>query len=294
MARILIAGCGDVGLRTAKKLLATGHSVWALRRHCQNAVTVDGLQWIQADLTDLDSLEHLPKVFDYIVFCPAPKAGAKKLSRQALYEQVYITGLTNMLQFADKCFGLKRIFFVSSTSVYGQDNGQWVSEESPTEPKAFNGKILLQAENKLINSRFLATIIRSAGIYGPNRYRFLERILSGAELRSQYTNRIHSEDLAAVLSFLIQLDSQGRKLDSIYLAVDNLPCTEYEIATWLCRYIETINRQPPALGPPPKAGLQNKRCSGQRLNDLGYRYSYPSYQQGYAEIVDAYFANNLG
>ena len=61
------------------------------------------------------------------------------------------------------------MFFTSSTGVYAQTHGEWVDEDSPTEPVRYAGKRLLEGERLLLSGPFPATIVRLAGIYGPGR-----------------------------------------------------------------------------------------------------------------------------
>ncbi|MEO8810892.1 MAG: NAD(P)H-binding protein, partial [Rhodanobacter sp.] len=137
--RVLLAGCGDVGLRVAQLLRARGDAVWALRRHPPAGGEVD-FQWLRGDLTRPESLRELPDGITQLVFLPTPDrrdVGA--------YRAVFVDGLRNLLA-ALGTTTLRRVIFVSSSAVYGDHRGEWVDERTPAAPAGFNGAVLLQAE----------------------------------------------------------------------------------------------------------------------------------------------------
>jgi nucleoside-diphosphate-sugar epimerase len=116
-------------------------------------------------------------------------------------------------------------FLVSSTSVYGQQKGEWVDETSPTEPTGFAGKRLLESEQVLRDGPFRGTVVRFGGIYGPRRIGLIERVRSGGAVVSRatrYTNRIHRDDCAGALRHLAKLATP----DDLYLGVDSEPTEE--------------------------------------------------------------------
>ena len=80
--------------------------------------------------------------------------------------EVYLQGLSNVLERLPTGGSLA---YVSSTSVYGQTSGEWVTEDSATEPVEENGKLLLECERLLQSRRPDAMVLRFAGIYGPGR-----------------------------------------------------------------------------------------------------------------------------
>jgi nucleoside-diphosphate-sugar epimerase len=176
----------------------------------------------------------------------------------------------------------RRIFLVSSTAVYEPVNGEWVDEETPTEPRHFTGRRLREAETLLLDSDFAATVVRFGGIYGPRRAGLIERVrTASATYRApgpQYTNRIHRDDCVGALRHLMGLDSP----DKLYLAVDNDPADEAGVLRWLAG----------ALGaPPPRPVLDaarrrgNKRCRNRRLVMSGYSFRYPTYREGYTALL---------
>jgi nucleoside-diphosphate-sugar epimerase len=144
---------------------------------------------IVADLGVASSLLELPDGIEQVFYMPSPGG-----SDDALYRSVYVVGLQHLLEAMDKQGQSPSHFFlVSSTSVYGQQKGEWVDETSPTEPTRFAGKRLLESEKVLADGPFRGTVVRFGGIYGPRRIGLIERVRSGGAVVSRatrYTNRI--------------------------------------------------------------------------------------------------------
>src|ERR1700756_3577965 len=136
--RILIAGCGDLGERVARLLLAQGDEVYALRRHPPSGD--DAIRWLSADLTRPETLAVLPEWISRLVFMPAAQAREPES-----YRAVYLDGLRNVLDALDTT-SLKSVLFVSSSAVYGEHGEAWVDESTPPAPPGFNGQVLWEAE----------------------------------------------------------------------------------------------------------------------------------------------------
>ena len=78
-------------------------------------------------------------------------------------------GPRNLLAAPGESPSARRLVFVSSTGVYGHSGGEWVGEDSPTEPRRASGKRLLEGEGIVAGSPVLAVVLRLGGIYGPAR-----------------------------------------------------------------------------------------------------------------------------
>jgi nucleoside-diphosphate-sugar epimerase len=176
-----------------------------------------------------------------------------------------------------------RRLFVSSTSVYGQTGGEIVTEDSEAEAATDTGRILCEAEKAALASG--TTIVRSSGIYGPNRdvlfekFRCGEAVIEGDGLR--WINQIHRDDLVAALEHLVKAGVPGE----IYNATDDTPVTHLEFYRWCS---ETQRQPMPPHGPihtQRKRGLTNKRVSNARLRATGWRPIYPSFSEGLRVLV---------
>ena len=275
MTDVLIAGCGDVGTELGLRLARTGHKVWGLKRNPDTLP--EALQPLQADLSKPVTLQNLPPV-DYVFYI----AAADGFDAQR-YQSVYADGVANLLQALQTAQQqIKHFFFISSTSVYGQTNGEWVDEDSPAEADSFAGRCLRTGEQLSWKSVYPATVVRFAGIYGPGRNRLLNHIKSGQARCTEgvYTNRIHRDDCAAMLEHLLCLPEP----DTLYIGVDNKPALQSEVMRWLAKQMQL---DPPPAGADRKRNRSNKRCSNQRLLSGGYRFIYPSYKEGYAALLSA-------
>ncbi len=280
--RVLIAGCGYVGQALGLGLRQSWHEVWGLRRDTSSLPK--GIHPVAADLSRPETLEGLPANLDYVVYATAADA-----STEEAYQRAYVDGASNLATaLRGQGQSLRRMFFVSSTAVYGQDGGDWVDETSPTEPRHFNGRILLQAERRLAEDPWPATVVRLGGIYGPTRTRGIRGIVSGdVTLHSGpplYSNRIHRDDCAGALAHLLELDALGEEIADLYVGVDEDPAERNEVVRWL---VEGLQLPEPTTSAQPSRGRGgSKRCSSARLRASGYEFLYPSFREGYLSLLD--------
>lgn len=272
--RVLLAGCGDVGLRVAQRLRACGHEVYALRRH-PPAGGQGGIHWLAGDLTAPATLGALPGGITRLVYLPAPDARDR-----AAYEAVFLTGLRALLAALDRT-ALRRVLFISSSAVYGEHAGGWVDEDTPARPPGFNGSVLLEAERWLAAQPVRSTVVRLAGLYGPGRLQLIDRLRAGLAVvpRDQvhWANRIHVDDAAAAIAHLLLLPDAG----PLYLGVDDTPLpldVLYEHLAGL------VGASPPPNGPAP-AGVGSKRLSNARLRASGFVPRWPDARSGYAAVL---------
>mgnify|MGYP000252804152 CR=1 FL=1 len=281
--RILVVGCGKIGLRLARDL-AGSHRVWGLRR-TQMSFDADmetGLSYISADVSNPKTLNDvLPSAIDFIVYCLTPNERTEEA-----YRRVYVEGLNNILGALPADTHLKRVFFVSSTSVYHQDDGAWVNEVSPTKPSRFSGKILLDAELIPCSMGYASTSIRFSGIYGGTRSRLIQIVRAGqASLSPQIklSNRIHEDDCVGFLLHLIALANQDEALHSCYIATDSCPVSQNQVLEYLAEKLGVSLSVTESVESFSRAG--SKRCSNERLLASGYSLRYPSYKEGYAAML---------
>lgn len=272
--RVLIAGCGDLGLRVAQRLLARGDEVFALRRDAPMNGG-DGIRWLQGDLTRSETLCELPVGITRLVYLPAPDA-----RDEAMYRVVFVDGLRHLLDALDSR-ALQRVLFVSSSAVYGEHAAAWVDEASPTDPPGFNGSVLLQAERWLAAQPLSSVVLRLAGLYGPGRLQLIERLRAGAvrvpRAVPHWANRIHVDDAAAAIVHLLDLpDAQP-----VYLGVDDMPLPLDVLYDHLAGLLGVPS---PAEGPAP-VGVGSKRLSNARLRASGFVPRWPDAREGYTALI---------
>jgi nucleoside-diphosphate-sugar epimerase len=273
--RILIAGCGYTGRALGQRLVQAGHRVWGLSRKPHDLPP--GLQPLAADLGDPRSLAPVPRDFDHVVYCASADEGSDDAYRRA-----YVEGSANLLSHLDVST-LVRFFFVSSTAVYAQDDGQWVDESSSTTPTHFSGRRTLEAERVVLESGVPGTVLRCSGIYGPGRDRLVAAVRRGEpmSIADRFTNRIHRDDIAGLVTHLIEQGTSDRTL----LVSDDEPTTQRQIIDFIAA---RLGVPAPALAIDAHvSGARggNKRCNNARLHATGYQLLYPTFREGYGSLV---------
>lgn len=278
---ILIAGCGDIGTRLGILLSAQGHTVYGLRRSPSRSPSP--ITFIQADLTNPETLRSLPQTIDRWVYLATPDT-----RDEAGYRAAYVDGLQHLCEAIHrKTPNCQRGIFVSSTSVYGDCNGAWVDETTPANPSSFSGKILLEAEALLNDVSYPHTALRFGGIYGPKRRRLLDSVSRGEATIADtalYTNRIHVDDAVGVLAHLLFVEP----LHPLYLGVDHDPADERDVFTFIAHALslpEPRHRAPGERGLLSERRASHKRCSNRKVLESGYVFTYPSYREGYLAMI---------
>lgn len=262
---VVVAGAGDVGGRLAARLAGEGAQVLALRRS-PPAQAPDGVRALAVDLVSGQGLAALPRQAAALVFCAAPDQ-----REETAYQALYVDGLSRLMAACE----VQRIVFVSSTAVYGEHRGEWVDEDTPAAPVAFNGRVLRQAE-RLLEGRAGATTLRLSGLYGPGRTSLIRRALTGDPGSRRWGNRIHVEDAAAALAHVLALEAPA----PLYLGNDDLPALDTEVLAWLRETAGQLPVAAPAEGP-----TQGRRVSNARLRASGWQPAFPDYRAGYGPLL---------
>jgi nucleoside-diphosphate-sugar epimerase len=286
--RVLIIGCGYVGVPLGAELARLGHEVFGVRRTAggEAELTAAGIRPLVADITQPGDLARLPGPFDWVVNCvSSTKGGVEE------YRQVYLEGTRNLIGWLSAT-PLKKFVYTSSTSVYGQDDGSAVKETSPTEPASETSRVLVETEKVLQEAaekkQFPAVILRVAGIYGPERgHLFRQYLINQAKITGQgerLINMIQRDDLVAVIIAALKSGRPGE----VYNAVDDEPVAQIHFFRWLS---ETLGKEMPPFIPEAEAGgrkrgLTNKRVQNRKLRmELGCQIRYSNFRLGYtAEI----------
>ena len=287
--RVLIVGCGYVGLPLGVELVKLGHEVFGLRRSSAGdaEIAAAGLKPLVADITRPEDLSKLPGPFDWVVNTVSSSKGGEEE-----YRQVYLQGTRNLIEWLAPT-PLKKFVYTSSTSVYGQADGSVVKESSPTEPSSATSRLLVETEKLLLDAaqagKFPPVILRVAGIYGPERgHLFLQYLRDEARIGGKgerILNMIHRDDLVSVILAALKSGRAGE----IYNAVDDEPVAQIHFFRWLS---ETLGKWMPPFATEEentqrKRGLTNKKISNRKLKmELGVALKYPTFRQGYtAEIT---------
>jgi nucleoside-diphosphate-sugar epimerase len=287
--RVLIVGCGYVGLPLGAELVRQGHEVFGLRRSAgaEAELKSAGVKPLTADITKAEQLAQLPATYDWVVNCVSASGGGAEE-----YREVYLQGTRNLVEWLGAA-PPKKFVYTSSTSVYGQDDGSLVKENSSTEPAVETGKLLVQTEQVLLAAarerKFPAVILRVAGIYGPDRgYWFKQYLSNEARIEgngARIMNMIHRDDVVGAIIAALKSGRPGE----VYNAVDDEPVSQLAFFQWLSG---PLGKDLPPSAPEDaevvrKRGVTNKKVSNRRLKmELGYQFKYPTFRQGYtAELI---------
>lgn len=272
-SHLLIIGQGDIGLPVTNVLARNGLSVTGLARSAREHYNLDdSAAFLQADALKL-SAEQL-RDFTHITIIVTPDEYST-----SGYQNSYLAINKHLVSLAAQLPELTRVVFISSTGVYGQDNGEWVDDTTaPVTPEREASKVILQAEQVLqrgFGDR--ALIIRPSGIYGRKRLMRLRKVREPQKevLAAQHwSNRIMDRDLVTIITKALTIEMPK----PLYIATDYLPVTTFELSVWLS---EQIGEAPPTID------KQKTAVTGKRLHSnipLAW-LDYPDWQTGYRDIL---------
>ena len=276
---ILLAGCGDLGTEAGLRFAAAGHRVVGWRRSPEKLPAA-----IEGVAADLSAAELPPVPADTAAVVVAVAADSPTA---AAYRDAYVDGLSHVLDALERD-GVtpRRILFVSSTAVYGDAGGGWVDEGTTPAPGGFSGRILREAE-ELLTGRLHGTgtapvVLRLGGIYGPGRTRLIDQVRGGTAVipdHPRYTNRIHRDDAAGAIVHLCTIAEEPAP---VYVGVDDDPAELGDVLRFLA---SELGLDVPPSGSAGEARGGNKRCSNALLRGTGYSFTYPTFREGYRDIL---------
>jgi nucleoside-diphosphate-sugar epimerase len=178
--------------------------------------------------------------------------------------------------------------YCSSTGVYGDHQGDWVTEESLCNPSNERGRQRLEIEKKWM-ALPNACVLRIAGIYGPGRSVFDQLDAASAkriDKPGHVFSRIHVEDIAGFSHFAF---SNG--LTGIYNLADNLPAPSRAVVEFAC---DLLGKNYPPLVSFDQANLlpmafefyqDCKKVSAEKIAAHGYRVKFKNYADGLVDII---------
>lgn len=260
MRKILVVGAGYLGEEVLRVFRAAG---W----EAVGASLGGGESLLACDVGDAASVAKLPEA-DAVVHCAASGRGGAEA-----YRRVYLDGCRNLA----RRFPEARLVFTSSSSVYGQADGELVTEESEAEPDRETGKILLEAESVVLDAG--GAVTRLAGIYGPGRSVLLRKFLGGEAVIEEdgrrFINQIHRDDAALAIFHLVNL--QPFPAGEVFNAADSVTMSQLEVYQGLARI---FGKDLPPSGERDlnrKRGWSHKRVSNAKLLATGWEPLYPCF-----------------
>lgn len=275
-------GLGYSATKLADKLLDQG---WRVSGTCRSMEKFPELKsmgitpYIFSDDLPLENVWDLDSV-THILHSIPPKDGSDPVFENHIDD---IKSIKN----------LQWLGYLSTTGVYGNHDGGWVDEETPTSPNNDRSKWRVMAENLWLDNIEQTHIFRLSGIYGKGRSSF-EALANGTARRikkeNQFFSRIHVDDIVSILEASINQPNNS----SIYNCADDFPCPQEEVVAYAA---ELLGVEPPPLVDFADADLSpmarsfygsSRKTSNQKIKDeLSVNLLYPDYKSGLKAIKDA-------
>jgi len=280
--KFLILGCGYSGSYFAKTIRGLGYNALTSSR----SKNKDPNSFV---FNSADGNTPSEKVFDgvtHILSCIPPDKNGK---------DPVLRSLKNKL----KSLSLEWVGYLSTTGVYGDTKGDWVSESDQPNPFQERSHKRLNCEKEWIESDLPVQIFRLPGIYGPGRSTFeaiINKKIRVISKKNQVFSRIHVADITNAIIYLLQ-NKNSLKFHQIINIADNEPCSQLEVIQY-CYDLLGLKMPKPILFEDAKEELspiaqsfwmENRRVSNKLLCEtLGYKLMYKNYKIG----LKNYYLNN--
>ncbi|MBD2843348.1 NAD-dependent epimerase/dehydratase family protein [Erythrobacter rubeus] len=262
MARLFIFGLGYTAKRIAEEMTASGWQV--------DATGSAG----NVDFGDEDAVAQALEGAGHILSSVPP-------DRKENTDPV-------LARYGDRLRG-RSLFYLSSTGVYGDKQGAWVDESSPTGTGRRNARSEADAAWMEMNAR----VFRLPGIYGPGRSA-LDRVREGKarriDLPGQVFSRVHVDDIVSGVTAALTQDAPP----GVYNLGDDLPASGNAVTEYACRLLGV---EPPPMQTLEEANLsemalgfysENRRvANGKAKRVLDWRPRYPTYVEGLSALLSS-------
>lgn len=265
MKQISILGCGWLGLPLAKSLIEKGFSVNGSTTSVEKIAVLEnvGISAFQINLFE-DRVEGNLDLFlsnsEVLIIDIPPKLRGNS-------SENFVAKIQNIIPFIEKSL-VEKVIFVSSTSVYSDDNSI-ITEETIPNPDTESGRQLLEAEQLLqSNKNFQTTILRFGGLIGEDRHPI--KFLAGRkniENPEGPINLIHQVDCIGIIEAIYETNSWKETYNAVtpyhpirkeyytHKAIElNLPLPEFDES---------------------KTSIGKTILSDKVIETLNYNYSFP-------------------
>lgn len=277
--RLLIVGCGDVGLRIVARLRERFRLI-AITSTAQRrfALRAAGTVPLVVDLDRPDAVKRLRGLAPWWIHLAPPPSSGPGDPRS---KRVSVT-----------CFDARRAVYISTTGVYGDRDGAWLDETARPQPASDRGRRRLAAEAIVRGARPYASVVRAPGIYAEDRLP-IERLHNATPALAHdddvYTNHIHAEDLARIAIAALF----GGRPARVYNAVDD---TQLKMGEYFDRVADRVGLpRPPRLARAAlKAAVspaqysfmsESRRLKNTRLKrELRFKLAYPTVDHTLARL----------
>jgi len=285
---VMIIGCGDIGVRVARILQASGSKITGLARSVEAAERLRGFNIVpvMGNLDDAGSLAKLSSKGKLVFYLAPPPGGGPVDGR-----------MRKFCEAVDNDQAPEKIVYMSTSGVYGDCQGDRVTEATPVNPQTSRAQRRVDAETVLLKwgrtCGVPVIILRVTGIYGPGRLP-LARLRQGhpvlSETESPPTNRIHADDLAAVCVAAAEKAADG----DIYNVSDGQSGTMTGYFNTIADLLElprpqqvSMEEAKQVMNPMMLSYLQETRRMDNRkmIEQLGVVLQYPDLETGLKNVV---------
>jgi len=276
--KVLIVGCGQLGFSIVNNADSDVFKLYGFSRSLRKSPA--SIEMHQVDILKTEAIDVI-KLINPEIIIYAVSADTQSIES---YQDHYVVGLKKTYEAILKLDHFKHLFFVSSTRVYGQKTTKILSELDIAEPSDYGGEALMEAETVARQLKDKATILRLSGIYGPNRKRMIQLAQSNPgnwPATNNWSNRIHEEDAARFIVFLMKRIMMNESIEPLYLVTDGVPTKQYDVLTWIRNRLQltTDTIELPILE-------SGKQLQSVLLNQTGFVLKYPDFTYGYEAIID--------
>lgn len=268
---VTILGCGYVGTIVAQRWKQQGLTVTATTTTPTRMAALEPIAHQVALVKGNDEIT-LQKILTnqqvVLLSVGAPNANT--------YEETYLQTAKTLVKVLEQCPAVKQVIYTGSYAVYGDRQGDWVTEDTPVLPANRNGEILAETEQILLNAirpdRSIC-VFRLGGIYGPGRE--LVKIFGRAAGTTRpgdgndASNWIHLDDIVGAIDF-----ARVHHLSGIYNLVQDIPITTGE----LLKQVFMTHHLPPVTWDVSQVSTRpyNAKVSNQKLKQVGYQVLHPT------------------
>ena len=280
---LLIFGFGYTAKFICKKFSRNNWQIYCTTRSNEKTKEIKDLKAMPVFFNDEEKIKNILSDDNYILTTAPPENSKDPV----------VENYGHLLK--ENSERIKWAGYLSTTSVYGDKKGEWVTEDTELEPKLERSISRVAAENswiKLGERLLIKTVIfRLAGIYGPGRS-LIDRLMKNEDVYivdkpAHIFNRIHIEDIVGAVEKAMSSQSKTK----IYNLSDDLPATQLDVAKFAASLLkkncpEIVSLKSEMVSEMAKSLYkEEKKVSNKKLKDeLGYKLMFPSFKEGLSSI----------
>ena len=284
--KFIVFGGGFSGQFIANEIRQLGGEALTSSRQVQNNNT----SFVFDSLSEALPPEHIFDGTTHVISCIPPDKNGQDPVLYRLHKKL-------------KSLDLEWVGYLSTTGVYGNTFGEWVTEDNPVQPLQERSKRRLLCERRWLNSDLPIQIFRLPGIYGPGRSTFesiFKKNIKVIYKPNQVFSRIHVADIANAILYLLKIKNKNFK--QIINITDNYPSSQIEVIAHSYKLLglkmpEPINFDDAKKLLSPIAlsfWEENRRVSNSLLcKELGYELIHKTYKSGLKSCLEIIKQKNL-